>query len=211
MVSTNTPQNVFVIDDDPDVRDSLQWLLESVGLNVKTFENALEFLESFEPGISGCIVLDVRMPGLSGINAQKKLPEYNIDLPVIMISAHGNVDMAVTALTQGAMTFIEKPFDDQLLIDHVHNALEKDKVRRERMSAQNEKKERYESLTRREKQVFGLIVQGFSNQEAADELKINRKTVEGHRANMMAKMQADSLAELVQTAISLKVIKGFEY
>jgi len=210
MVSANFPQTVFVIDDDPDVRDSLKWLLESVGLNVTTFENALDFLEGFQPGVSGCIVLDVRMPGLSGINAQKKMPEYNIDLPVIMISAHGNVDMAVSALTQGAMTFIEKPFDDQVLIDHVHNALTKDKERRQRVSVQNEKRERYENLTRREKQVFGLIVQGLSNQEAADDLQINRKTVEGHRANMMAKMKAESLAELVQTAIALKVIKGFD-
>lgn len=210
MVSANFPQTVFVIDDDPDVRDSLKWLLESVGLNVTTFENALDFLEGFQSGVSGCIVLDVRMPGLSGINAQKKMPEYNIDLPVIMISAHGNVDMAVSALTQGAMTFIEKPFDDQVLIDHVHNALAKDKERRQRVSVQNEKRERYENLTRREKQVFGLIVQGLSNQEAADDLQINRKTVEGHRANMMAKMKAESLAELVQTAIALKVIKGFD-
>lgn len=210
MASTDIEQIVYVIDDDPDVRDSLLWLLESVGLKVKTFENALDFLEGMESGASGCIVLDVRMPGLSGINVQKKLPEYSIHLPVIMISAHGNVDMAVTALTQGALTFIEKPFDDQILIDHVHDALEKNRAFRERLEGQNEKKQRYESLTRREQQVFGLVVQGLSNQEAADELRINRKTVEGHRAHMMAKMRADSLAELVQTAIVLGVIEDFQ-
>lgn len=209
MVSSNVQQTVFVIDDDQDVRDSLKWLLESVGLNVKGYENALDFLENFEPESSGCIVMDVRMPGLSGINAQKKLPEYHIDLPVIMISAHGNVDMAVTALTQGAMTFIEKPFDDQILIDHVHNALEKDRIRRERQDSHTRIRDRYDSLTRREKQVLGLIVQGHSNQEAADDLGINRKTVEGHRANMMAKMQVDSLAELVQIAIALGLVEGF--
>ena len=207
MTSNNDAQTVFVIDDDADVRDSLQWLLESVGLQVRTFEDALTFFDAFDEQQSGCIVMDVRMPGLSGINAQKKLPEHNIELPVIMISAHGNVDMAVRALTQGALTFIEKPFDDQVLIDHVHNALEKDRARFVRRSSQTRIRERYESLTRRERQVLELIVKGFSNQEAADELGINRKTVEGHRANMMAKMKVDSFAELVHIAIGLGQVK----
>ncbi|MCK0106586.1 response regulator [Marinobacter sp. S0848L] len=201
-------QTVFVIDDDTDVRDSLKWLLESVGLNVQSYENALAFFEGFDARASGCIVMDVRMPGLSGINAQKKLPEYNIELPVIMISAHGNVDMAVTALTQGAITFIEKPFDDQVLIDHVHNALEKDRARFTQRRSQSRIRERYDSLTRRERQVLELIVKGLSNQDAADELGINRKTVEGHRANMMAKMKVDSFAELVQVAIALGLVQG---
>ncbi|GGC69159.1 response regulator transcription factor [Marinobacter halophilus] len=208
MTSNNDAQTVFVIDDDVDVRDSLKWLLESVGLNVQTYENALAFFDGFDKGKSGCIVMDVRMPGLSGINAQKKLPEHNIELPVIMISAHGNVDMAVTALTQGAMTFIEKPFDDQVLIDHVHNALEKDRTRFARRNSQSRIRERYDNLTRRERQVMELIVKGLSNQEAADELGINRKTVEGHRANMTAKMKVDSFAELVQVAIALGLVKG---
>ncbi|PCM45451.1 response regulator transcription factor [Marinobacter sp. ANT_B65] len=208
MTSKNDAQTVFVIDDDTDVRDSLQWLLESVGLKVQTYENALAFFEGFDTGSSGCIVMDVRMPGLSGINAQKKLSEYNIDLPVIMISAHGNVDMAVTALTQGAVTFIEKPFDDQVLIDHVHDALEKDRARFVQRLSQSRIRERYDSLTRRERQVLELIVKGLSNQEAADELGINRKTVEGHRANMTAKMKVDSFAELVQVAIALGLVKG---
>ncbi|TVT33375.1 response regulator transcription factor [Marinobacter vinifirmus] len=209
MTANTDSQTVFVIDDDADVRDSLKWLLESVGLKVQAFENALEFFDQADVNQSGCIVMDVRMPGLSGINAQKKLPEHNIELPVIMISAHGNVDMAVTALTQGALTFIEKPFDDQLLIDHVHNALEKDRVRRFRQGSQIRMREHYESLTRRERQVLELIVKGLSNQEAADQLQINRKTVEGHRANMMAKMQVDSFAELVQVAIALGLLPGF--
>lgn len=203
-------QQVFVIDDDADVRDSLKWLLESVGLNVVTFENALDFIDSLSSDVSGCIVMDVRMPGMSGINAQKKLSELDIDLPLIMISAHGNVDMAVTALTQGALTFIEKPFDDQVLIDHVHMALEKERIRMARRNAQSRMQSRYDSLTRRERQVMGLIVQGLSNQEAADELGINRKTVEGHRAHMMAKMRVDSLAELVQVAITLGLVETVE-
>ncbi|MBK1885723.1 MULTISPECIES: response regulator transcription factor [Marinobacter] len=208
MTSNNDAQTVFVIDDDTDVRDSLKWLLESVGLNVQTYENAMTFFETFDVGASGCIVMDVRMPGLSGINAQKKLPEYNIELPVIMISAHGNVDMAVTALTQGAITFIEKPFDDQTLIDHVHNALEKDRARSVYRRSQSRIRDCYDRLTRRERQVLELIVKGLSNQEAADELGINRKTVEGHRANMTAKMKVDSFAELVQVAIALGLVQG---
>jgi len=208
MTSKNDVQTVFVIDDDVDVRDSLKWLLESVGLKVQTYENALAFFEGFDTDHSGCIVMDVRMPGLSGINAQKKLAEYKIELPVIMISAHGNVDMAVTALTQGAITFIEKPFDDQLLIDHVYNALEKDRGRFFHRRSQSRIRECYDRLTRRERQVLELIVKGLSNQEAADELGINRKTVEGHRANMTAKMKVDSFAELVQVAIALGLVQG---
>jgi len=207
MTSDQDAQKVFVIDDDADVRDALQWLLESVGLTVDTFENALDFIDRYPADNSGCIVMDVRMPGLSGINAQKKFADLAIDLPIIMISAHGNVDMAVTALTQGALTFIEKPFDDQVLIDHVHNALEQDRTRMARKSAQTRLQGRYGSLTRREKQVMGLIVKGLSNQEAADELGINRKTVEGHRAHMMTKMKVDSLAELVQIAIALGLVE----
>jgi len=210
MTSDQDAQKVFVIDDDADVRDALQWLLESVGLTVDTFENALDFIDRYPADNSGCIVMDVRMPGLSGINAQKKFADLAIDLPIIMISAHGNVDMAVTALTQGALTFIEKPFDDQVLIDHVHNALEQDRTRMARKSAQTRLQGRYGSLTRREKQVMGLIVKGLSNQEAADELGINRKTVEGHRAHMMTKMKVDSLAELVQIAITLGLVETVE-
>ena len=200
-------QQVFVIDDDADVRDALKWLLESVGLTVGTYESALDFIDRYPHDISGCIVMDVRMPGLSGINAQKKLADLDIDLPIIMISAHGNVDMAVTALTQGALTFIEKPFDDQILIDHVHTALEKDRIRVTRKSSHTRMQNRYDSLTRREKQVMGLIVKGLSNQDAADELGINRKTIEGHRAHMMTKMKVDSLAELVQIAIALCLVE----
>ncbi|PSL16195.1 LuxR family two component transcriptional regulator [Marinobacterium halophilum] len=208
MTSDHNAQKVFIIDDDADVRDALKWLLESVGLIADTYENALDFIDRYPHDVSGCIVMDVRMPGLSGINAQKKLADLDIDLPVIMISAHGNVDMAVTALTQGALTFIEKPFDDQILIDHVQNALEKDRVRMARKHTHTRMQTRYDSLTRREKQVMGLVVKGLSNQEAADELGINRKTVEGHRGHMMTKMQVDSLAELVQIAIALGQVEA---
>ena len=153
-------QSVYVVDDDTDVRDSLQWLLESVGLTVECFSTAQAFLDNYVPGASGCIIMDVRMPGLSGINAQKKLPEYQIDIPLIMISAHGNVDMAVTAMSQGAITFIEKPFNDQTLIDHVQNALEKDLIRHRALLHLQSVQQRYASLTKRETQVLEQVVQG---------------------------------------------------
>ena len=202
-------QSVYVVDDDNDVRDSLQWLLESVGLKVESFATAQAFLDQYQPGSSGCIIMDVRMPGLSGITAQKKLPEYHIDIPLIMISAHGNVDMAVTAMSQGAVTFIEKPFNDQTLLDQVQNALERDLIKRHDLQHLQGIQQRFDSLTKRETQVLEQVVQGLANQEIADLLKINRKTVEGHRAHMIAKMQAQSLPELIQMAIGLGIAKAF--
>ncbi|MBB1486231.1 response regulator transcription factor [Oceanospirillum sp. D5] len=203
---------VFVIDDDPDVRDSLQWLLESVGLEVMCFNSALAFLNEVNEKLlqeeAACIVMDVRMPGLSGINAQQKFTEARIDLPVIMISAHGNIDMAVTAMTQGAVTFLEKPFDDQRLIDHVQRTLDKQRSQQARERKLQIYQQRYDSLTRRERQVFEQVVKGLSNQEIADTIGINKKTVEGHRANMMAKMSVGSLSELVQLAIAISVTEG---
>lgn len=199
-------QIVYVVDDDEDVRDSLEWLLESVGLKVESYATAQAFLDGYRSDQSGCILMDVRMPGLSGISAQKKLPEYEIDLPLIMISAHGSVDIAVTAMTQGAQTFIEKPFNDQTLLDHVQKALTDDLEQREKQQRRRAVQQSYNSLTKREKQVFERVVQGLSNQEMADDLKINRKTVEGHRANLMAKMNASSLAELIQMAVLLGLV-----
>lgn len=205
-MSSTSQQIVYVVDDDEDVRDSLQWLLESVDLNVESFATAQAFLDGYQSGQSGCIVMDVRMPGLSGISAQKQLPEYQIDIPLIMISAHGNVDMAVTAMTQGAQTFLEKPFNDQTLLDHVHKALADDLQRQTQRNHSQQLQQRYDSLTKREKQILTRVVQGMSNQAMADDLAINRKTVEGHRANMMSKMQAESLAELIQMAVVLDLI-----
>lgn len=199
-------QIVFVVDDDEDVRDSLQWLLESVELQVQSYASAQAFLDAYPQGQSGCVLMDVRMPGMSGLGAQQKLPEYEIDIPLIMISAHGNVDMAVTAMTQGAQTFLEKPFNDQTLLDHVQKALAQDLAQKGARDRKQQHRTLFNNLTKREKQVFERVVRGLSNQEIADDLTVNRKTVEGHRANMMAKMEAGSLAELIQMAVSLDMV-----
>lgn len=199
-------QIVFVVDDDEDVRDSLQWLLESVDLNVRSYESAQAFMDAYPQGQSGCVLMDVRMPGLSGLSAQKKLPEYEIDIPLIMISAHGNVDTAVTAMTQGARTFLEKPFNDQSLIDHVQKALAQDLAQRESRLRKHHISALFNALTKREKQVFERVIKGASNQDMADDLGINRKTIEGHRANLMNKMEADSLADLIQMAVMLGLV-----
>ncbi|EAR62707.1 response regulator transcription factor [Neptuniibacter caesariensis] len=199
-------QIVFVVDDDEDVRDSLQWLLESVDLNVRSYESAQAFMDAYPQGQSGCVLMDVRMPGLSGLSAQKKLPEYEIDIPLIMISAHGNVDTAVTAMTQGARTFLEKPFNDQSLIDHVQKALAQDLAQRESRQRKHHIAALFNALTKREKQVFERVIKGASNQDMADDLGINRKTIEGHRANLMNKMEADSLADLIQMAVILGLV-----
>lgn len=203
-----TEQTVYVVDDDADVRDSLQWLLESVGLNVRAYENAQQFLDGYTADSSGCILMDVRMPGLSGISAQKKLPDYGIEMPLIMISGHGSVDMAVTAMTQGARTFIEKPFNDQVLLDHVQQALEQDLASRASQNQLLVVQQNFTALTKRERQVFEQVARGLANQDIADLLGISRKTVEGHRANLMNKMAAQSLPELIQMAISLGLIAG---
>lgn len=206
MKPADTQQHVYIIDDDADVRDSLKWLLHSVHLAVQCFDNAQDFLEQCPKDAEGCIIMDLRMPGLSGINAQKNLAKYQIDLPLIMISAHGSIDMAVTALQQGALTFLEKPFDDQVLIDHVQMALAQDKERKASLHEKDTLKARYNTLTKREKEVLHHVVRGLSNQETADALGVNRKTVEGHRANMIAKMAAPSLADLVQAAVALELL-----
>lgn len=200
---------VYVVDDDADVRDSIQWLLESVGLTVVTCADAQQFLDTYESGKSGCLVVDVRMPGISGLNLQKQLPKQQIDLPVIVISGHADVDMAVTAMTQGAVTFIEKPFKDQVLIDHLQKALGDDMARRQELAHHQALQARLVSLTKREKEVMEGVVKGLSNKEIAEKLQVNVKTVEGHRAHMLQKMQASSLSDLIQMAIALKVLKSY--
>lgn len=211
MTQTRTAeQTVFVVDDDVDVRDSLQWLLSSVGLHVETFASADAFFQAAAKApLRGCILMDVRMPGMSGLAAQTELEKRAIHLPLIMISGHADVDMAVTAMTQGALTFLQKPFSDQKLIDHVYAALEQEQLTFLKQTELAALKHTYSQLTRRERQVFDGVVAGLANQEIADQLSINRKTVEGHRANMVAKMGAGSLSELVQMSVKLGLASPF--
>lgn len=197
---------VHIVDDDLDVRESLKWLLESIDLNVKTYQDAVVFLEKIgqsEVGV-GCVILDVRMPKMSGINAHKKMLENKINLPIIMISAHGSIDMAVSAMVTGAKIFLEKPFDDQVLIEQVQAALNESQQEYAKKQDSLKLIERYSGLTKREVQIFDHVVQGFSNQEIADQLSISRKTVEGHRANMIHKMEAGSLADLIHFSVVLE-------
>lgn len=208
-MTLSTTPIVYVVDDDVDVRDSLQWLLESVGLTVVTCVNAQQFLDIYEPNQSGCLVLDVRIPGISGLNLQKCLPEKDIDIPVIVISGHADVDMAVTAMTQGAVTFIEKPFKDQVLIDHLQKALNDDMARRQEQARYQALQIRLDSLTKREKEVMNVVARGLSNKQIAEKLQVNIKTVEGHRAHMLQKMQASSLPDLVQMAIALGMLSDY--
>ena len=188
---------VYIVDDDEAVRDGLGKLMESINLKVETFESAQEFLDSYEKPNPGCLLLDVRMPGMSGVKLQDTLAERNIMLPIIFISGHGDLPMAVEAVKKGAVDFIEKPVGDQVLIDRVQEALAKDAQIRERQAEQQVVLDRLELLTNRERQVLDLMREGKPSKTIAFELELSRKTVEVHRAHVMGKMNAESLAELM--------------
>ncbi|GAA5171070.1 response regulator transcription factor [Viridibacterium curvum] len=194
-------QLVHIIDDDDALRDSLVWLLESTGLKVASYPSAEAFLEIWTPQLSGCLVLDIRMPGMSGLELHEKLNAMHSTLPVIFITGHGDVPMAVTALKKGAFDFIEKPFHDQDMLNLIEQCLERDRLENANRRAGAEAQRRIEQLTPREHEVLDLIVAGRLNKQIADELGISIKTVEVHRARVMEKMQADSLAELVQSVL----------
>ncbi len=192
---------VFIVDDDEALRDSLRWLLESVGLKVETHDSANSFLQSYYPGQSGCLLLDVRMPGMSGLELQEQLESRDVRLPVVIMTGHGDVSMAVRALKAGALDFIEKPFDDELLLASIQRALLLDVEQRKNRATQAEILARLAQLTRREHQVMELVTIGKANKQIASELNVSAKTVEAHRAHVMEKMQAKSLAELVRMSM----------
>lgn len=195
---------VFVVDDDPAVRQSFKWLVGSIGLNVQTFSCAQDFIREYDPADSGCLVVDVRMPGMSGIELQEKLTSEGVVIPIIVVTAYGDVPTAVRAMKRGAVDFIEKPYNDQAMLDRIQLCIERDaKIRRERQ-AEREVAWRVERLTPREREVFDLIVAGSSNKQVARVLEISPKTVEAHRAKVMDKMAVGSLAELVQLSTYLK-------
>jgi two-component system, LuxR family, response regulator FixJ len=188
---------VFVVDDDKAMRKSLRWLIESVNLQVETFESAQEFLEKLDSDRPGCIVLDVRMPGMSGLDLQDYLRENGVDIPIIIITAYGDVPMAVRAIKAGALDFIEKPVCDQVLLDHIHDAIELDQKRRQTKAENQEVAERLETLTKREAEVMNLVVAGMSSKEIAADLGVSFKTIEAHRAKIMKKMDAKSVPHLI--------------
>jgi FixJ family two-component response regulator len=192
---------VFVVDDDRAMRDSLRWLLESIGLSVRTYATATEFLDDHDPAQPGCLVLDVRMPGMSGLDLQTELGQRGAELPTIVVTGHAEVAMAVRAVKAGAIDFIEKPFSDQLLLDRVRQALEIDRQSREVRMRREEARRRLASLSAREREVLGLVAAGKANKEIAAALGLSPKTVEVHRAHVMAKMAVDSLAELIRVAL----------
>lgn len=195
---------VYVVDDDDAVRESLSWLISSVDLNVKAYSSATAFLKDPDQIQSGCLITDIRMPGLSGLDLQNELKRRGIDIPVIVISGHGDVQTAVRAMKAGAFDFIEKPFNDQLLLDLVHRAITHSLSSSEAHTRQADILERRDSLTPRERQVLDLIAAGEPNKSIGHRLEISDKTVEAHRAKVMSKMQANSLAELVKMVLTLE-------
>jgi FixJ family two-component response regulator len=195
---------VFVIDDDRMIRDGLQSLIRSVGLRVETFASAQDFLGAKRPDAPACLVLDVRMPGLSGLDLQLKLRDDGIPIPIIFITGHGDIPMSVRAMKEGAHEFLTKPVRGQDLLDAVQKALASDRaLRQERLEA-NEIRSRFASLTPREKEVLDLVVEGLLNKQIADQLDMSELTVKTHRAHVMEKTHADSLAHLVRMAEKLK-------
>jgi FixJ family two-component response regulator len=191
---------VFVIDDDPSMRLALEDLLSTVGLEVRTFAAPQEFLQSKPRDAPGCLVLDVRLPGMSGLTFQKELAHEGLTLPVIFITGHGDIPMSVRAMKAGAMEFLSKPFHDQDLLDAVHAAIERDRTRRREAVRLGELRVRFATLTERERQIMTLVVIGRANKQIAAELTLSEMTVKVHRGQVMRKMRAGSLPELVRMA-----------
>ena len=198
----NNNRMVFIVDDDDAVRESLGFLMKSIGIESRGFSSATEFLEFYDDEIVGCLVLDIRMPGMSGLELQDRLNEINAILPIIFITGHGDVPMAVQALKKGALDFIQKPFRDQDLIDRINHALDQDHDSRNMLSQKREILDRIDELTSREKEVMDLVVQGSPNKIIAADLDVSQRTVEIHRSRVMEKMQARSLAQLVRMTIT---------
>jgi len=205
-VKISDQPSVFIIDDEEPIRSALTLLMESVGLKAESFASAQEYLEQFDASKSGCIILDVRMPRISGLDLQARLTAEKIHPPIIIITGHGDVPMAVRAVTAGAVDFIEKPFNNQSMLDSVHRAIELDAVQRGESSRLQDIEAHYNSLTPREKEVLQYVIEGKRNKVIAFDMNISQSTVEAHRSKVMEKMTANTLSDLMRMALSLKLI-----
>ncbi|MDX1456049.1 MAG: response regulator FixJ [Marinobacter sp.] len=198
------PQTVYVVEDDEAVRDSLELLLKSDGKTVATYSGAADFLEDYSEEMAGCIVLDIRMPGMDGLELQKKLNELHAILPIIFVTGHGDVPMAVDAMKEGAVDFIQKPYREEALLEKIEAALKQDREQRESLGEQQEIMRRIKTLTPRESEIMGRMIAGQANKVIAIELEISQRTVEIHRSRVMHKMGTHSLAHLVRMVLSVK-------
>lgn len=201
----STPDHVFVVEDDASMRVALRNLLRSVGLDPQLFTNAQEFLEAKRTDGPSCLILDVRLPGLSGLDLQRELAESGVQIPIIFITAHGDIPMSVRAMKAGAVEFLTKPFRDQELLDAIHAALAQDRIRRHQQREVSELRKRFDSLTPRERELLSLIISGRSNKDVAAQVGTSEITVKVHRRHLMEKMQASSFADLLRMASALQI------
>ncbi|MGC8121027.1 response regulator FixJ [Marinobacter sp. VGCF2001] len=201
---TDTQQTVYVVEDDEAVRDSLELLLKSDSKPVKTYESANAFLQDYSDKMAGCIVLDIRMPGMDGMELQKKLNDKHSILPIIFVTGHGDVPMAVDAMKEGAVDFIQKPYREEALLEKIEAALEQDREQRKSLDEKQEIIRRVKSLTPREREIMDRMIAGQANKVIAIELEISQRTVEIHRSRVMHKMGTHSLAHLVRMVLSVK-------